>query len=105
MSETLNEAVALLNDLLALSRTTTSVVDQARLDRLVDDLAVGAIEEVDRFTVRLAADAEAAADAATEAEAETARHTIEEAKRAAQALIQEAEDQVQREERSRSGVS
>lgn len=105
MSDNLNEAVALLNDLLELGRTTTSVVDQARLDRLVDALAIGALEEVDRLSVQLAADAQAAADAATEAEAAADRHAVEQAEREAQALVQEEEDQAQREERSRAGVS
>ena len=81
MSDNLNQAVALLNDLLALGRTTTTLVDQGRLDRLVDALAVVAIEEVDRLSVQLAADAQAAADAATEAEAAAARHAVEQAER------------------------
>ena len=105
MSDNINEAIALLNNLLALSRVTTSVVDQARLDSLVDGLAVSALEDVDRFTVQLAADAEAFADAATEAEAQAARNLIAEEERAAQALVQEEEDQAQRKSRLEAGVS
>lgn len=105
MSENLNQAVALLNDLLALSRVTTLVVDQDRLDALVDSAAVSALEEFDRFIVRLAADAEAAADAASEAEAAAARHAAEQEELAAQELVQDEEDQAQRKERHAAGVS
>ena len=105
MSDNLNEAVALLNDLLALGRTTTSAVEQGRLDAVVDNLAQIALEEVERRTVQLAADAQSAADAAEQDEAQAVRNVIEEEERAAQALVQEEEDQAQREERNRLGVS
>lgn len=105
MSDNLNQAVALLNDLLELGRTTSSSVDQATLDRVVDQLAPVALEDVDRFTVQLAADAQTAADAEADAEAAAARHAVEEAERAAQADVQEEEDQAQRDERHAAGVS
>lgn len=105
MSDTLNEAVAQLNDLLELGRTTTSAVAQAELDRVVDDLAPIALANVQRLVVQLAADAEAAADAAREAEEQADRHRIEEEERAAQKLVQEEEDQAEREQRNRDGVS
>ncbi|HEU01333.1 MAG TPA: hypothetical protein ENH89_13495 [Aurantimonas coralicida] len=105
MSDNLNQAVALLNDLLELGRTTTSAVDQAVLDALVDDLAPPAMEDVARFAIQLAADAGAAAVAVAEAEAQAARNIIEEEDRAEKALLQEDEDQEQREERNRLGVS
>ena len=105
MSENLNEAVALLNDSLALSRSTTSVVDQVRLDASVQTVAVAALEEVEIFLRQLEADRQAAVDAAIEAEAQNERTRIEEEERAAQALVQDAEDQAQREERHAAGVS
>ncbi len=105
MSDRLHEAVALLNNLLELGRTTTSAVPQAQVDRVVDDLAAIALEDVQRIVVQLAADAQAAADAATEAEAQAARNLIEEEERAAQALVQEEEDQAERDERHAAGVS
>ena len=105
MSDNLNQAVALLSDSLALSRTITSVVNQNRLDAAVGTVAVDALEEVERFIVQAAANAKAAADAATEAEAQAALNLIKEEERAAQALVQEEEDQAQREERHAAGVS
>lgn len=105
MSENLNQAVAYLNDLLELGRTISSAVDQAKLDRLVDDLAPGALEEVERFAAESEANAQAAAAAATEAEAQAARNMIEEEERAEKELTQEEDDQAEREERNRLGVS
>ncbi len=105
MSQNLNESVALLNNLLSLSRVTTSTVNQAKLDALVDVLAVSALEDLERFSVRMEAEAAAAAQLATETEAKIASNLIEQEERDAQALIQEEEDQAEREERSRLGVS
>jgi hypothetical protein len=105
MSDNLNEAVAYLNDLLELGRTITSAVDQGRLDRLVDELAPFALEDVDRFAVQRAADAEATAEAVAEAEAQAAWNVNEEEKRDEQALVQKEVDEAQRKERLESGVS
>ncbi len=105
MSDNLTEAVALLNDLLELGRTTTSAVDQAELDAIVTELLPAALKDVGRLAVQLAADTRAAEEAATEAEAEAERARIEEEDRAAQALVQEEEDRAEREERHRAGVS
>lgn len=105
MSDSLNEAVALLNDLLSLSRTTTSLVNQPRLDAAIDALAVDALEDVERRLVQLGADAQAAADAATEAEAQADRNLLAQEEAAAQALVQDEDDQQQRDERHAAGVS
>lgn len=105
MSDNLNQAVAYLNDLLELGRTTTSAVDQAQLDRLVDDLAPAAIQDVERFNFARVADAAAAAEAVAEAERRAARNLTEEEERVEQALVQEEKDQAEREERNRLGVS
>lgn len=105
MNDNLNEAVALLNDLLELGRTTTSAVDQATLDALVDELAPIALKDVQRFNLQRLVEAEAAAEAVAEAEAQNARAIIEEEERDAQELVQEEQDQAQRDERSRTGVS
>jgi len=105
MSENLNESVSLLNNLLSLSRVTTSTVDQAKLDAVVDALAPSALEEVGRFAAQMAEEEAAAATLATETEAQAARNLIEEEERAAQALVQEEEDRAQREERHAAGIS
>ena len=105
MSDNLNDAISLLNDLLALGRVQTSLVDQPRLDAAVDAMAVDALEDIERRLVQLTADAQAAADAATEGEKEIARIVIAQEQAAAQALVQEQQDQAQREERMRLGVS
>jgi len=105
MSQNLNEAVSLLNDLLALGRTVTSVVDQARLDATVAALGDIALQDVERFSSALAADMEAAADALVEAAEQTARNEIEEAEQALRHAEQEAADQAEREERHAAGVS
>lgn len=105
MSQNLNEAVGLLKDVLELGRTTTSVVDQVRLDALVAELGPTALDDVERFTVQLAADAQTVADAVVEAEAAAARHVIEEEERAEKEAGQADADAAEREERNRLGVS
>ena len=105
MSNNLNEAVGLLNDVLQLGRTTTSAVDQARLDAAVDALAPIALEDVERFTDALAADIQAAEDAKTEAEAQAAHDVIEREERAQREAGQAEADRQQRQERNRLGVS
>jgi len=105
MSDTLNEAVSLLNNLLTLARTTTSVVDQGRLDAAVAALADTSLDEVEAFTVRLADEARAASEAATAAADQMAANVVAAEAAAAQAEVQEEEDQAQREERQAAGVS
>ncbi len=105
MSDNLNQAVAYLNDLLELGRTTTSAVDQASLDALVDELAPIALKDVQRFNLQRLVEAEAHAAELAEAEEQAARNIIEEEERDARALTQEEEDQAEREERNRLGVS
>lgn len=105
MSQNLNEAVGLLNDLLALGRTTTSVVDQTRLDATVAVLGPIALEDVERWTTRLAEEAQATADRIVANEAAAAQAVIDEEDAATAAATQEELDQAEREERSRLGVS
>lgn len=105
MSDNLNQAVALLNDALALSRSTTSVVNQERLDAVVERVAVSALEEVEKFADELEARAEAAQDAVDEATLQISLKIMKEEERKAKAVVQEEEDQAQREERNRLGVS
>lgn len=105
MSHNLNEAVGLLNDLLQLARTTTSAVDQTRLDATVDSLADVALQEVERFATQLAIDTQADVDLAVEQEARTAAAVIEDAERADREASQEEVDQAEREERQRAGIS
>ncbi len=105
MSDNLNQAIALLKDLTELGRTTTSVVNQPRLDALVDALADIALTDAERFAAIQAAEIAAAADALVAAEASAAANIVLEEERAAQALVQEEEDQAEREERNRLGVS
>ena len=105
MSQNLNQAVALLTDLLELSRVTTSAVDQPRLDAAVDALADIALQDVERFTTQLAMEAQAAIDLAVEQDAKTAQAAIDDADRADREVEQEEIDQEQREERQRAGIS
>lgn len=105
MSDNLNEAVSLLNDSLALSRTVTSVVDQPRLDAAIEKVAVAALKDVEKFIDQAVAESMAAADAVAEAEEVAARAVAEQEERDAQALVQEEEDEAQRVERLRAGVS
>ncbi len=105
MSNNLNQAVALLNDVLALSRTTTSSVDQARLDAVVDAVAPLALEDAERFTEALLADVAAARFAVARGQAAADRNFIAEEERAEQEVVQEEEDQKNRDERHAAGVS
>jgi len=105
MSDNLNQAVSLLKDLLELGRATTSVVNQPRLDALVDGLAEIALADAERFADVQAAQAVAVAADLVDAEARAAANVILEEERAAQALVQEQEDQAQRDERHAAGVS
>lgn len=105
MSRNLNEAVGLLNDLLQLARTTTSAVDQVRLDASVDALADIALQDVERFSSQLAIETQAGIDLAVEQEAKTAQAVIDDAERADREATQEEVDQAEREERQRAGIS
>lgn len=105
MSENLNDAVALLDDLVDLARETTSAVDQARLDAVVNKLAGPALEEVERFADQAELDKLNAADAKLRAEEQAALNVIAEDQRIADAAVQDETDAAQRAERSRSGVS
>jgi hypothetical protein len=105
MSENLNEAVAMLNDLVELARSTTSAVEQARLDAVVDELAPAALEDVERFAAQAALDKQTAADAKLAGEEQAALNVVAEEERAAAAAVQDETDEAQRRERMDLGVS
>lgn len=105
MNFELQQAVSLLRNLLSLSGTITSAVDQKNLDKMVDELAPAALQDVERLTVDWVREKEALAERVIAAQEQAALDVIAAEEKEKNDAVQEEVDQAEREERQRAGVS
>ncbi len=105
MTDDLGEAVVVLAHLLELGRTTTTAVDQSKLDAVVDELAPKALADVERLTFRLEERAQFERDRKVAQDEQAVLSQAAEEERVARGLTQEEDDQRERDERHAAGIS
>lgn len=105
MTFELQQAVALLRDLLWLKTADLSPADRQDVNSVTDEILQAAFDDVKRLMVDWAQEVAAHAQRLIEAQEQAARDVIEEEERAAKALVQDAADEEERRERLTAGVS
>ncbi len=105
MTFELQQAIALLRDLLWLKTADLSPADRQDVDAVTDEILQAAFDDVKRLMVDWAREVADLAQRVIEAQAQAERDVIAAEEQAARDAVQEEADAAQREERQRTGVS